>query len=71
MTTGERHGKARVRTVPKRREASLELHRPPGSRRPRADTVLIDGAQFADVMIDHGIPVATAKQIELRKVDSD
>lgn len=33
--------------------------------------VLIDGAQLADLMIDHGIGVATVKRLEIKRVDSD
>lgn len=33
--------------------------------------VLIDGAQLAELMIDHGIGVTTIKSLEIKRVDSD
>lgn len=33
--------------------------------------VLIDGGQLADLMIEHGVGVATVRTIEIKKVDSD
>lgn len=33
--------------------------------------VLIDGAQLAELMIDHGVGVTTAKRLEIKRVDSD
>jgi restriction system protein len=33
--------------------------------------VLIDGAQLAELMIDHDIGVTTAKRLEIKRVDSD
>lgn len=33
--------------------------------------VLVDGAQLADYMIDHGVGVTTAKRFEVKRVDSD
>jgi restriction system protein len=32
---------------------------------------LIDGAQLADLMIDHNVGVTTAKHIEIKRIDSD
>ncbi len=33
--------------------------------------VLVDGATLADLMIDHGVGVATTKRIDIKRVDSD
>ena len=33
--------------------------------------VLIDGAQLAELMIDYGVGVTTAKKLEIKRVDSD
>ena len=33
--------------------------------------VLLDGAMLAELMIDHGVGVATMKRIEIKRVDSD
>ena len=33
--------------------------------------VLVDGAQLAELMIDHGVGVATVKRYEIRRLDSD
>lgn len=33
--------------------------------------VLVDGAQLAELMIDHGVGVTTAKRYEIKRVDSD
>lgn len=33
--------------------------------------VLLDGAQLAELMIDHGVGVTTTKQFEIKRVDSD
>jgi restriction system protein len=33
--------------------------------------VLVDGAQLAELMIDHGVGVTTAKRFEIKRVDSD
>jgi restriction system protein len=33
--------------------------------------VLIDGAQLADLMIEHGVGVTTVRSVEIKKVDSD
>jgi len=37
----------------------------------QATIVLIDGAQLAELMIDHGIGVTAIKQFEIKRVDSD
>lgn len=33
--------------------------------------VLVDGAQLAELMIDHGVGVTPVKRYEIRRVDSD
>lgn len=33
--------------------------------------VLVDGAQLAELMIDHGVGVTTSKRYEIRRLDSD
>jgi restriction system protein len=33
--------------------------------------VLVDGAQLAELMIDHNVGVTLAKRVEIKRIDSD